>query len=161
MVDIARYFISFLEEESCGNCVPCREGLKRMQQILTGICEGRGKKGDIERLEQLGNALTEGSLCALGGTAANPVLTTIRYFRDEYEAHIKRKRCPAGVCKELITYNIIDKKCPGCALCVKNCPQGAITFKGKNKPVVLDQKKCIKCGICFEVCDKYKAVEVR
>ena len=152
MVDIAKYFIGFLEGESCGKCVPCREGLKRMGQILTDITEGRGKEGDIELLERLSAAITDSSLCALGSTASNPVLTTIRYFRDEYEAHIRDKRCPAGVCKELITYLIDEEKCPGCGLCVKACPVEAITFMGKKKPVVLDQEKCIKCGICYDVC---------
>ncbi len=159
MVDIAKYFISFLEGESCGKCVPCREGLKRMREILTDITEGRGKEGDIELLELLSTTLIDGSLCALGTTAPNPVLTTIHYFRDEYEAHIKDKKCPAGVCKELITYQIIEEKCPGCRLCVKACPVGAITFMGKKKPVVLDQEKCIKCGICYDVC-KLGAIKV-
>lgn len=159
MVDIAKYFISFLEGESCGKCVPCREGLKRMREILTDITEGRGKEGDIELLELLSTTLIDSSLCALGTTAPNPVLTTIHYFRDEYEAHIKDKKCPAGVCKELITYQIIEEKCPGCRLCVKACPAGAITFMGKKKPVILDQEKCIKCGICYDVC-KLGAIKV-
>jgi NADH-quinone oxidoreductase subunit F len=153
MVDIAKYFVSFLEGESCGKCVPCREGLKRMSQILTRITEGKGKEGDIELLERLSATLIDSSLCALGSTAPNPVLTTIRYFRDEYEAHIKDKRCPAGVCKELVTYSIDEKKCPGCGLCVKACPVEAITDMGKKKPVVLDQEKCIKCGACYDVCN--------
>ncbi len=152
IVDVAKYFLTFLEEESCGKCVPCREGLKRMRQILTDITEGRGKEEDIELLERLSATLIDSSLCALGSTAPNPVLTTIRYFRDEYEAHIKDKRCPAGVCKELITYLIDEEKCPGCGLCVKACPEGAITFMGKKKPVILDQEKCIKCGSCYDVC---------
>ncbi len=158
MVDIAKYFINFLEGESCGKCVPCREGLKRMSQILTGITEGRGKNEDIELLEQMSATLIDGSLCALGATASNPVLSTIRYFRDEYEAHI-RKECPAGVCKELITYCIDEEKCPGCGLCVKACPVEVITFMGKRKPVILDQEKCIKCGICYDVC-KLCAIKV-
>jgi len=152
MVDIAHYFINFLEGESCGKCVPCREGLKRMSQILTDITEGKGKEGDVELLEEMAVALIDGSLCALGGTAPNPVLSTIRYFRDEYEVHIKEKRCPAGVCKELVTYCIVEEKCPGCGLCVKACPVEAITFMGKKKPVILDQNKCIKCGACYDVC---------
>jgi NADH-quinone oxidoreductase subunit F len=160
MVDIAKYFISFLEGESCGKCVPCREGLKRMREILDDITGGMGKDGDIEMLEQLSTALIDGSLCALGTTAANPVLTTIRYFRDEYEAHIKEKKCPAGVCRELISYQIIEKKCPGCGLCLKTCPVGAITSRGKKMPVILDQEKCIKCGICSDVC-KLGAIAVR
>jgi NADH-quinone oxidoreductase subunit F len=152
MVDIAKYFINFLEGESCGKCLPCREGLKRMSQILTDITEGRGKKGDIALLERLSATLVDSSLCALGSTAPNPVLTTIRYFRDEYEAHIKDKRCPAGVCKALVTYSIDEEKCPGCGLCVKACPVEAITPTGKKKPVILDQEKCIKCGACYDVC---------
>jgi NADH-quinone oxidoreductase subunit F len=152
MVDIAKYFLTFLEEESCGKCVPCREGIKRMRQILDDITEGKGNEEDIDLLERLSATLIDSSLCALGATAPNPVLTTIRYFRDEYEAHIKEKRCPAGVCKALIHYYIIEEKCPGCGLCVKACPQEAITFMGKKKPVVLDESKCIKCGACYDVC---------
>jgi NADH-quinone oxidoreductase subunit F len=159
MVDVARYFINFLEGESCGKCIPCREGLKKMGQILTGITEGEGREGDIELLERLSTALIDGSLCALGSTAPNPVLTTIRYFRDEYEAHIRDRKCPAGVCRKLITYVIDEEKCPGCGLCVKACPQGAITFMGKKKPVVLNQEKCIKCGVCYDVC-KLGAIKV-
>ena len=152
MVDIANYFVSFLEGESCGKCLPCREGLKRMREILTGITEGKGKDGDIELLEDLSRTLIDTSLCALGATAPNPVLSTIRYFRDEYEAHIREKRCPAGVCKGLITYSIDPAKCPGCGLCVKVCPVDAITDMGKKKPVVLDGEKCIRCGACYDVC---------
>ena len=160
MVDIAKYFLTFLEEESCGKCVPCREGIKRMREILTDITEGRGRDSDIELLERLSATLVDSSLCALGTSAPNPVLSTIKYFRDEYEAHIRDKRCPAGVCKELITYNIDEEKCPECGLCVKACPVEAITSMGKRKPVVLDQEKCIKCGACYDVC-KLNAVIVR
>ncbi|PPD59023.1 NADH-quinone oxidoreductase subunit NuoF [Dehalogenimonas etheniformans] len=160
MVDIARYFLSFLEGESCGKCVPCREGLKRMRQILDRIISGQGKEGDIELLEDLSETLTWGALCGLGSGAANPIMSTIRYFRDEYEVHIKEKRCPAGVCKPLITYNIVEANCPNCTLCIKACPAGAITGRGKKMPVVLDQSKCTKCGACFDVC-RLNAVEVR
>ncbi len=160
MVDVAKYFLTFLEEESCGKCVPCREGIKRMRQILDDITEGNGSDRDIELLEKLSATLIDSSLCALGATAPNPVLTTIRYFRDEYDAHIKEKRCPAGVCKALIHYYIIEEKCPGCGLCVKACPQGAITLVAKKKPVVLDESKCIKCGACYDAC-KLEAVGIR
>jgi len=152
MVDIAKYFISFLEEESCGKCLPCREGIKRMRQVFDEITEGRGTEADLEFLEQLSSTLIDSSLCGLGQTAPNPVLTTLRYFRDEYEAHIKEKRCPAGVCKALTHYYVIGEKCPGCGICVRECPQEAITFMGKKKPVVMDESKCIKCGICGDVC---------
>jgi len=152
MVDIAKYFIAFLESESCGKCVPCREGLKRMREILEDITEGRGKMEDLERLERLSETLLDSALCGLGNTAPNPVLTAMRYFRDEYEAHVREKRCPAGVCKALITYSI-SEKCPACGLCVKACPQGAITLIEKKKPVKLDQEKCIKCGACFDACN--------
>ena len=161
MVDVARYFLSFLREESCGKCVPCREGIKRMLEILTDITEGRGKEGDIELLEELSEVLMDASLCALGTTAPNPILTTIKYFRDEYEAHIKDKKCPAGVCKELIEYLIDLEKCTGCHRCVINCPEEAIAGeKKKGETYKLYQGKCIKCGVCLDVC-KFDAVEVR
>ncbi|MGA1844966.1 MAG: NADH-ubiquinone oxidoreductase-F iron-sulfur binding region domain-containing protein [bacterium] len=158
MVDVAKYFIAFLTEESCGKCVPCREGLNRMLEILTNITEGRGDEGDIDLLQELSEFIKENSLCALGGSAPNPVLSTIRYFRDEYDAHIKDKRCPAGVCKALITFSINEQKCIGCGRCVKFCPQGAISGE-KKKPHTIDQEKCIKCGICRENC-KFEAIRV-
>ncbi|HOW44173.1 MAG TPA: NADH-quinone oxidoreductase subunit NuoF [Candidatus Aminicenantes bacterium] len=151
MVDTARYFVQFLSEESCGKCVPCREGLKRMLRILTGICAGRGRPGDIDLLEELGEVMSEASLCALGTTAANPLLSTLRYFRDEYEAHIQEKRCPAGACKELIRYHIVPEKCQACMICARSCPAAAISG-AKGQVHVIDQSKCTKCGVCLEVC---------
>ena len=151
MVDVARYFIHFLTDESCGKCLPCREGLRQMDKILTNITKGKGKEDDIELLEELSKTAIEASLCALGKTAPNPFLSTLRYFRDEYEAHIREKRCPALSCKELISYYIDPDKCRACMICLKKCPAGAIDG-GKNKIHVVDQEKCTKCGTCFEVC---------
>ena len=151
MVDVARYFINFLTDESCGKCVPCREGLRQMHKILTNITQGKGKQGDIELLEELSEVATEASLCALGKSAPNPFLSTVRYFRDEYEAHIKEKRCPALSCKELITYSVIEDKCKACMICLKKCPADAI-IGAKKQVHVIDQEKCIKCGVCFDVC---------
>jgi len=151
MVDVAKYFTSFLVEESCGKCAPCRDGLPRMLEILTAITEGRGEEGDIERLEELCDVLTYGALCGLGTSAANPVLSTIRYFREEYEAHIRDKKCPAGVCKELITYRIDAEVCTGCTACAKRCPQECISGQRKE-PHVIDTNKCIKCGVCKDIC---------
>ncbi len=151
MVDVAKYFLTFLEEESCGKCVPCREGIHQMRLILDRITAGRGKGDDIDRLEWMGRAVGDGSLCALGGSAPAPVLSTIRYFRDEYEAHIKHRKCPAGVCKALITYVIDPQKCDGCRLCIKPCPTDATS--GEKKQIhTIDQEKCIQCGACYEVC---------
>jgi NADH:ubiquinone oxidoreductase subunit F (NADH-binding)/(2Fe-2S) ferredoxin/NAD-dependent dihydropyrimidine dehydrogenase PreA subunit len=151
MVDVARYFLSFLSEESCGKCTPCREGLKHMLAVLNRITEGNGREGDIELLEELSEAVADASLCALGGTAPNPVLTTIKYFRDEYEAHIKEKRCPAKMCKPLISYYILPDKCQACLICLRNCPVDAI-HGDKGLVHWIDQEKCIKCGICLDVC---------
>jgi len=151
MVDVARYFLNFLAEESCGKCVPCREGIYQMLKILNRICRGEGEEGDIELLGEVAEVVRSFSLCALGQTAPNPVLSTIHYFRDEYEAHIKEKRCPALVCKELIFYYIDPDKCQACMICMRNCPVGAITG-GKNVIHVIDQSKCTKCGTCYEVC---------
>ncbi|MDO9586100.1 MAG: NADH-ubiquinone oxidoreductase-F iron-sulfur binding region domain-containing protein, partial [Syntrophales bacterium] len=158
MVDIARYFIEFLESESCGKCVPCREGVRRMRGILEDICAGRGEEGDVALLKSMSSAIIDGSLCALGGSAPNPVLSTIKYFRDEYEAHIRDKRCPAGVCKELIRYAITADACTGCGVCKKVCPAEAISGK-KKKPHEIDEAKCIKCGACMESC-KFDAITV-
>jgi len=151
MVDIARYFVDFLSQESCGKCIPCREGLRQMLKILNNISTGQGKEGDIELLEELSEVMEDASLCALGTTAPNPVLSTIKYFRDEYEAHIHEKRCPAKVCRELISYYILPDKCQACLICARDCPTEAITG-GKGLVHVIDQEKCIQCGICLEVC---------
>ena len=153
MVDVARYFINFLTDESCGKCVPCREGLRQMHKILTRITEGHGREGDIAALEDLAETAKEASLCALGKTAPNPFLSTIRYFRDEYEAHIKDGRCPALACKELIAYYIEPEKCKACLLCRKKCPAQAID--GEKRTIhIIDQDKCTKCGVCLDVCPK-------
>jgi NADH:ubiquinone oxidoreductase subunit F (NADH-binding)/(2Fe-2S) ferredoxin/NAD-dependent dihydropyrimidine dehydrogenase PreA subunit len=152
MVDMARYFVNFLCDESCGKCLPCREGLKQARNILDNIITGKGKEGDIEKLQEIAEATSAASLCALGRTAANPMLTTIRYFRNEYEAHIKEKRCPALVCKSLISFYIDPTKCKACTICHKNCPVDAVIGGDRTKIHVVDQSKCIKCGTCFDVC---------
>jgi NADH-quinone oxidoreductase subunit F len=151
MVDVARYFLTFTQLESCGKCIPCRWGTKQMLDILNDITQGKGREGDIDLLLELGASVKDGSLCALGGTAPNPVLTTIRYFRDEYEAHIREKRCPALACKALVNYYIDPAKCVGCGICARACPAEAI-LGGKRLVHVIDQAKCIKCGSCLEVC---------
>lgn len=157
MVDIAKFFLEFTVDESCGKCPPCRIGTKRMYEILDRITKGQGEEGDIEKLETLAESIKQGALCGLGQTAPNPVLSTLRYFRDEYEAHVKEKRCPSGVCKALLSYRIIAEKCKGCSLCSKKCPVGAISGEIKN-PFVINKDKCIKCGVCMNIC-KFAAIE--
>ncbi|MCC8057483.1 NADH-quinone oxidoreductase subunit NuoF [Cloacibacillus sp.] len=155
MVDVAKFFLNFTQSESCGKCTPCREGTKHMLEMLEKITDGRGEDGDIEKLEKLAAFIKAGALCALGQTAPNPILSTLRYFRDEYEAHIKEKRCPAGACHHLLTYKITDA-CKGCSLCAKNCPVNAISGEPKQK-YVIDAAKCIKCGACLTKCP-FKAI---
>jgi len=159
MVDIARFFLDFTQKESCGKCTFCRVGTKRMLEILTRITEGRGAEGDIELLEDLAEKIKVSSLCGLGQTAPNPVLTTIRYFRDEYVAHIREKRCPAKHCKALLTYEVIPEKCVGCTACARACPVKCISGEVK-KVHVIDQSKCIRCGACAAKC-KFEAINVR
>jgi NADH:ubiquinone oxidoreductase subunit F (NADH-binding)/(2Fe-2S) ferredoxin/NAD-dependent dihydropyrimidine dehydrogenase PreA subunit len=158
IVDVARYFLSFTQAESCGKCVPCRIGTKQMLDILERICRGEGQPEDIDLLQRLGENIKAGSLCQLGQTAPNPVLTTLRYFRDEYEAHINEKRCPALSCTKLISFYILPDKCQGCGICARNCPSECIA--GDKRMVhVIDQEKCIKCGTCLEVCpERFGAV---
>ncbi|CAB5083126.1 NADH-ubiquinone oxidoreductase chain F (EC [Olavius algarvensis associated proteobacterium Delta 3] len=159
MVDVARYFIDFLTDESCGKCVPCREGLRQMLKVLANITEGKGEEGDIELLEELSEVAKEASLCALGTSAPNPFLSTVRYFRDEYDAHIREKRCSALSCKELIAYHIDPQKCKACMICLRKCPADAVDG-GKKKIHVIVQQKCTKCGTCFDVCpSRFDAVE--
>jgi len=157
MVNIAKFFLEFTQAESCGKCVPCRIGTKRLLEILTRITKGEGKEGDIDLLEKLSSSVKSTSLCGLGQTAPNPVLSTLKYFRDEYEAHIRDRKCHAKVCRDLLTYSIIAEVCKGCGACLKACPAGAITGE-KKKPHVIDPDICVKCGACFDVC-KFKSVE--
>jgi NADH-quinone oxidoreductase subunit F len=158
MVDVAKYFLKFLLDESCGKCVPCRLGISRMLEIITDITEGRGRAEHIELLAELGETLAETSLCALGKTAPNPVLSTLAYFRSEYDAHIHDRFCPAGVCRALIQYNIDPTSCTGCGACLKACPHKAIVGEAK-KPHKINQDLCHKCGICKDVC-KFDAISV-
>jgi len=151
MVDVAKFFLNFTQDESCGKCTFCRVGTLRMLEVLDRITKGEGKEGDIERLEELAQGVKKSSLCGLGQTAPNPVLTTLRYFRDEYETHIHDKKCPAKKCQALITYEIIPEKCPGCGLCAKYCPVDAVSGERKQ-PYVIDPEKCIRCGLCMNVC---------
>ncbi len=157
MVDIAKFFLEFTVDESCGKCAPCRIGTKRLLEILTKITEGKGTMEDLDRLEELCEAIKTSSLCGLGQTAPNPVLSTLRYFRDEYIAHVRDKKCPAGVCKKLLKFEIDPDKCKGCSLCARKCPVGAITGEIKS-PFTIDTNKCIKCGVCIESC-KFGAIE--
>jgi NADH-quinone oxidoreductase subunit F len=156
MVDFARFFLSFLEDESCGKCTPCREGITQMRQILEHIGAGKATLAHLDLLRDLGEVLQDASLCQLGTTAPNPVLTTLAYFRDEYEAHIREGRCPAGVCKALTTYLIDPDKCNGCTLCARQCPAKAIEGE-KKKPHVIVRERCTRCGICYDAC-KFDAV---
>lgn len=158
MVDVAKFFLDFTRKESCGKCTFCRMGTKRMLEILERITEGEGEEGDIEKLEELAYQIKNNSLCGLGQTAPNPVLTTIKYFRDEYEAHIRDKKCPSLACKKLLTYTVIPGNCTGCTVCAKNCPVDAIS--GQRKEVhIIDQEKCIKCGLCYTKC-KFEAIKL-
>ena len=158
IVDMAKYFVLFTSDESCGKCSSCRDGALAVLEILEGICNGEGLEGDPEFLEEICSAIKDASLCGLGQTLPNPILTSVRHFRDEYEEHIREKRCRAKVCKALIRYHIDEDACTGCTLCARNCPQEAISGE-RRQPHRIDPDKCIKCGICREVC-KFEAVIV-
>lgn len=156
MVDVAKYFLGFLQDESCGKCLTCREGIERMLEIVTDITEGKGKMSDIDLLRELGSVVKDASMCQLGQTAPNPLLSTLRYFEDEYIAHIEEKKCPAGVCRALLSYKIIVDECTGCGACARVCPEVAIAGE-KKQPHIIHQELCIKCGLCFETC-KFNAI---
>jgi ferredoxin len=159
MVHVAMYFVQFLKEESCGKCTPCREGTAQMLEILNRITKGKGREGDVESLETLGELLEDTSLCALGKTAAYPVLSTVRRFRDEYEAHIREQCCPAKECPGLFRYEIDAEACTGCGLCRKKCPVEVISGERK-KPHVISQEGCTNCGTCFDICPFSAVVKV-
>ncbi len=152
MVDVARYFMDFTQDESCGKCTPCRVGTRRILEILTRICEGKGKESDIETLENLCQEIRTNSLCGLGQGAPNPVVSTLNYFRDEIEAHIYEKRCPAKVCRALISYEILADVCTGCTVCARNCPVNCISGERRQLHII-DPDTCIRCGICLQVCN--------
>ena len=158
MVDVAKFYMEFICDESCGKCTPCRIGTKRMLEILTKITNGQATMDDLEQLEELSRTIKAGSLCGLGQTSANPVISTLTHFRDEYVAHIVDKRCPAKVCKHLMQYTINPELCKKCSACARKCPVGAITGVVGKEPYSIDQKKCIKCGMCMASC-KFKAIE--
>jgi NADP-reducing hydrogenase subunit HndC len=159
MVDIARFFMEFIQDESCGKCTPCRVGTRRMLEILQRICAGEGHDGDIETLEMLCDQIRTTSLCGLGAGAPNPVASTLKHFRSEYEAHIYEKKCPAKVCRALIRYEILEGVCTGCMVCARNCPTNAITGERRQLHVI-DPDTCIRCGICMQVCN-FNAVVVK
>ena len=156
MVDIAKFFLEFTVDESCGKCTPCRIGTKRLYEILEKITKGQGTLADLDEMESLSNYIKKNSLCGLGQTAPNPVLSTYMRFKDEYIAHVVDKKCPAGVCKDLLSFSVVEDKCKGCTLCARVCPVGAISGSVKN-PHAIDQTKCIKCGACIEKC-KFGAI---
>ena len=156
MVEVAKYFVNFTENESCGKCVPCRMGTQHVHRILEKITSGEGEMEDIERLKKIAFTMKQSSLCGLGQTAPNPILTTLRYFEDEYLAHIKDKKCPALACPKLVTFKVDAEKCTGCTMCERACPTGAITG-GLKKPHTINNDKCISCGACFQTC-KFGAI---
>ena len=163
MVDIAKFFLQFTVDESCGKCTPCRIGTRRLLEMLDRITKGQGELEDLDKMEELCNYIKANALCGLGQTAPNPVLSTLRYFRDEYVAHVVDKRCPAGVCKDLLKYTVDPEKCMGCGLCMRNCPANAISRTDYVAPghklasVYIDPAKCVKCGACMSNC-KFKAI---